>query len=535
MTGSSTLSLEATRSRLLGSSVENALRVGDRVLIAGLRMRPDLEGRAGVIVDWAEPEQRWRIQLCRGGPTKLLLPEHLLPCATQQASCLDGVVSGGADEGASRTVRPDTDAMPKDPIAADSTRRPGRARSGRRGVTKGGRGAAVRVQTSTSTVAIPVVDRQPTTRQEVMMTPSPLEPEHQAATSLAPENPVRSASIESIVEQDQRRCMDTLEQEAHHVELEAGVEHEQDNAVVSGEALSPVEHTGSPATRLPVGACPSPGSPLSVNPTAATASGRPSDNNTATNLTAGTRVCVVGLDARPEVNGQQGTVLEHLEHEARWRIVLPGGLVKILRAENLRPLEFENLSQPADVAIVAQGGSDVAGRATREFQIGSRVRVRGIAHCPELEGLAGTLYEIAASADTSVSGSDRWKVVMDNGPRLNLGIDNLQLLVSAPASFESCGDEAGPQLECPPVGEGVAVSSLADASIDQAMVSPPATTMDACLVVGAHVRVVRLPTRPDLEGLDGVLVAFLEQERRWKVQMYGGMTKIIRPANLEVV
>ena len=47
-------------------------------------------------------------------------------------------------------------------------------------------------------------------------------------------------------------------------------------------------------------------------------------------------------------------------------------------------------------------------------------------------------------------------------------------------------------------------------------------------------RVLQLQTRPELNGAEGTLVSFDEEDQRWNVLMDDGTSKMLRPDNVEV-
>merc|ERR1719399_1120828 len=114
-------------------------------------------------------------------------------------------------------------------------------------------------------------------------------------------------------------------------------------------------------------------------------------------LRPGMRVCIQGLQARPELNGLQGELSEYVTAEERWRVVMDDGSGKCLKAANL------SLCGP--VKEMKSGGDGAA--PSGELKAGARVRISGLVARAELNGKQGTLHEFDAA-------EGRWRVVMDD-------------------------------------------------------------------------------------------------------------------------
>mmetsp|Transcript_76420 Transcript_76420/g.224211 ORF Transcript_76420/g.224211 Transcript_76420/m.224211 type:complete len:116 (-) Transcript_76420:127-474(-) len=55
----------------------------------------------------------------------------------------------------------------------------------------------------------------------------------------------------------------------------------------------------------------------------------------------------------------------------------------------------------------------------------------------------------------------------------------------------------------------------------------------AGLQKGARVRLVGLEQRPELNGLEGILIVYSKGEQRWLIRMPDARTQLLRPENLE--
>lgn len=124
-------------------------------------------------------------------------------------------------------------------------------------------------------------------------------------------------------------------------------------------------------------------------------------------IDVGARVFVAGLEARPDLNGQEGTVVEpDLESAVgrRWKVLLDmDGSSKKIHTANLRYLQ-------------SGGHEDLV------LRVEARVRILGLpTHHAELNGLAGTLLLFDEV-------QQRWKVQIDGGPRRMLKAKNLRHL-----------------------------------------------------------------------------------------------------------
>jgi len=204
----------------------------------------------------------------------------------------------------------------------------------------------------------------------------------------------------------------------------------------------------------------------------------------------GQQVQVKGLQARPDLNGSKGTVVEWDSGEARWKVRMEDGSGKMFKPSNIdlwesaaaqtqRPAEF--LSNPASPSVSSTAPA-TSGPADG-IEPGMRVRVKGLQARPDLNGCLGSVVEWDA-------GEGRWKVLMDDGSGLMLRASNLEVTLAASST--------GP------------------------------------LVPGQRVRVAGLQARPELNGREGTVVEWDEDEARWKVIMDDGSGKKCKPSNLEI-
>jgi len=105
-------------------------------------------------------------------------------------------------------------------------------------------------------------------------------------------------------------------------------------------------------------------------------------------LRKGLRVRATGLEARAELNGCGGVLVQALCEEGRWKVDMDDGSRKVFRAEHL--------------ACAAPGSSGDAVLLT----VGALVRTVGLQSRPELNGRRGTLLSIDEA-------SGRWAVRLE--------------------------------------------------------------------------------------------------------------------------
>lgn len=214
---------------------------------------------------------------------------------------------------------------------------------------------------------------------------------------------------------------------------------------------------------------------------------------TATNdaFKPGLRVRVKGLQSRPDLNGQGGSVLEPVNYQGRWKVLLDDGTSKLLKTENL---------EVGDAALGHVITSDPAA-TKKSFRIGQRVTVKGLQLRTDVNRKHGTILE-------EENDQGRWTVRMDDGSRKGFFAMNL----------EELDPKKDPLVPKGPVGRPII-----------------GTTSFSSLCVGRQVRLKGLQTRSELNGQIGPIVGWDETECRWKVGLKDGTTKNLKAENLEVV
>merc|ERR1719223_2274237 len=151
---------------------------------------------------------------------------------------------------------------------------------------------------------------------------------------------------------------------------------------------------------------------------------------TVVGLTPGQRVRVVGIVARPEMNGMEGVVAAWDDAQSRWRVRMSDGSGKLLKPTNLEVLnvaadEHELASVPANASTPQAIDSQTA--LHDALAPGQRVEIVGLQSCPELNGAMGVVVELDA-------GQGRWKVRMDDGSGKMMKASNLQAIENFAAS-----------------------------------------------------------------------------------------------------
>jgi len=91
----------------------------------------------------------------------------------------------------------------------------------------------------------------------------------------------------------------------------------------------------------------------------------------------GMQVCVVGLAARRDLNGQTATAVSWDDDEERWRVQMEDGSRKMFRVANLEPA----------ISRISLAST------TENLAPGTRVRISGSQGTPELNGTPATLVE----------------------------------------------------------------------------------------------------------------------------------------------
>lgn len=145
-------------------------------------------------------------------------------------------------------------------------------------------------------------------------------------------------------------------------------------------------------------------------------------------LARGGRVRIEGLQARPELNGQEGTLVRFIESSERWQVKLndsSDGSTLSLRPANLQCLVATggNTEGCDEDEAARADGADLRSRAVA-LGAGSRVRLAGLKARQELNGRFG----LALSFDLAKS---RWRVALQGLPHesyILLKADNLEVL-----------------------------------------------------------------------------------------------------------
>merc|ERR1719482_268387 len=200
----------------------------------------------------------------------------------------------------------------------------------------------------------------------------------------------------------------------------------------------------------------------------------------------GDQVRVVGLQAKPELNGLEGKIVQWDANESRWRVRLQDGTGKMLKSLNLQVVaatQMASVSLPSAFAAPPPAAGD-----STQFTPGQRVRIAHLQARPELNGLEGTIVQWDVA-------EERWRIRMDDGTGKMLRAANLEAASAAS--------------------------------------NPPVT--GANLTIGQSVRVTGLQARPELNGLEGTLVDWDASEMRWKIRMTDGTGKMLRPVNLQLI
>jgi len=197
-------------------------------------------------------------------------------------------------------------------------------------------------------------------------------------------------------------------------------------------------------------------------------------------FTPGTRVEILNLLAKPELNGHAGVILRFDQAVDRYEVLLADGQPRRIKSGNLRLSELaEEKEQPLPT-----------------WEPGMLVRVQlGI------EAWDGTL--VAHDTDGT-----HWRVLPASGGAGRLvRTEDLRPILGL-------GLEGG--------GGGTPQAASAD--------SP---TSERGLVPGARVRIVGLRSRSDLNRQEGTLVEFVKPQGRWRVRMDDDTGKSIQAAHLE--
>lgn len=110
-------------------------------------------------------------------------------------------------------------------------------------------------------------------------------------------------------------------------------------------------------------------------------------------LGLGVRVCLVGLQNRPELNGCHGSMIEFNPEVQRWNVKLDA-TIEIIRAN---PRNLSALLAPPTPGATSQ----------QSISVGMRVRLEGLQNRPELNGRQGTIMKRVAQ-------DERWHVQIES-------------------------------------------------------------------------------------------------------------------------
>merc|ERR1719353_1331396 len=123
-------------------------------------------------------------------------------------------------------------------------------------------------------------------------------------------------------------------------------------------------------------------------------------------LREGARVRVTGLQAKPELNGLEGTILGPGEgwdaNEERWRVCMADGTGTMYKSSNLQLVETSEEASARE-PVAAVGYPNAAASVDQAFSTGDSVRITGLQARPELNGLEGTLVKWDAA-------EERWRI-----------------------------------------------------------------------------------------------------------------------------
>lgn len=244
-------------------------------------------------------------------------------------------------------------------------------------------------------------------------------------------------------------------------------------------------------------------------------------------LADGMRVVVYGLQARGDLNGQEGTLVEYDYDQGRWRVRMDDGSGKLLRAVNLKPCtELTGSSQalPSPVGAVPEVASPAqhAASASSDLVPGMRVRIVNLKARSDLNGKEGELREY-------VEDEERWKVWMEDGFGKMLRPGNLEILPPL--------QNAGSPTEHKTGVLGASMPEVAMPNLEHApeMVSKNSNAAEPpSFQPGQRIRIVGLTARTDLNGLEGTVVQWDDDENRWRVKMSDGSGKSLKACNMQL-
>jgi len=236
-------------------------------------------------------------------------------------------------------------------------------------------------------------------------------------------------------------------------------------------------------------------------------------------LRPGARIRASGLASKPEVNGQLGTVIDWDEKEQRWMVNMDDGARRSLKPGNVTVFE-KRLGPGASVTVSNMENVELNGmKATLMKWDRQRacwqVRFKdGVLRC--IEGRHITACAPSSSEDSMVSSdgcSKRYAPPVRPVHRTAAALV-LAATTAAAAAAETYRD---------PPPYAVAAPTGPDACPQIAATAATTAHHDSegrSLAPGMEVCLTGLQSRPELNGQKGVLVAFDEQESRWKVSMH---------------
>lgn len=363
-------------------------------------------------------------------------------------------------------------------------------------------------------------------------------------------------------------------------------------AAVSVSALVPSQHTGSAGLRA--------GQELHVQASGpeehVTARSRAGPPTGVAGLVPGARVRVVGLEDRPDLDGEEGVLMMFQPATGRWSTQMADGSTKLLLPATLEVLAQPEHGCPQAARAVTPGGS-------LELAPGRMVIIVDLEARRELNGQLGTVVSFN-------EGLKRWRVWLADGSGKEFKARNLVVVQDGrPPLFKPHASNTSPGCSEAPTGVSnletmLALARSAFSSAEMAAVLPLAqaktaagtpslgvatalhnravdvrarpelnSVMDfdfrgarqnvpqnvepfqvaqehmateavqmaqaldgvAGFRVGQRVRVVGLQAESGLNGCEGTVVQFDAGEGRWKVLLAGGHRRRLRAANLQVL
>jgi translation initiation factor IF-1 len=190
----------------------------------------------------------------------------------------------------------------------------------------------------------------------------------------------------------------------------------------------------------------------------------------------GSRVRIKELKARPECNGLEGTVKALLPDERLWVVLDSGDDLNV-----------------AEAIIIA---------------VGSRVRIEGLISRPECNGLEGTVRALLPD--------ERLWVVLENGEELNVSAGKTVLINrNNPVRGTSMQQNTVGAEENTGRGRRKLLETAEEEGLEKAK-------RKQIMAEGSRVRIERLISRPECNGLEGTVRALLPDERLWVVLDDGG-------------